>query len=379
MTEIKTNYNASSSFDSSSELSENNSSDSNNNISTISTSNCSITSKYSDSNTEFDSGPEFESDESEKSHDNTSLPYENKTKNKFKIEDEDLFESQYSHEISNKINLALSEMSNDSQFRTLVDQPTVHVSTSIDPAHPFCFRVKADFPNHSPVSAFAFFSNVSSRSDWDSMCQSVEVLKTFDELTCIYHLKLKPKWPATARDSLMFSAFRKLNDDKFISVAWSIEDENLCPQDPLFIRMQTRISANLFEPKGNNGFILTQLIDGDPKGNIPSYLVKSVSAKAFPSTMSSINNSIISNENFYKDLIKIKTHTAEKTNRPSNDLDKELKEIIKRLKLIDHKLTKSDQNNSLNNLDRFLKWTPLFLSTCNLLLLINLNFNERKK
>lgn len=391
MPESEENYNASSSFDSSSELSAN-SNLQGSNMSDISTD--TITSKYTDGNTEF------ESDTSDNSQDSDSLQYENETLNNFKVkvevEDEDLFDSQYSHEISNKITSALTEMYNDSQFQTLVDQPTVHVSTSIDPAHPFCFRVRAEFSDHSPVSAFAFFSNVSSRSEWDSMCQSIEVLKTFDELTCIYHLKLKKKWPATARDSLMFSAFRKLNDEKFISVAWSIEDENLCPQDPFFIRMQTRISANLFEPKPKGkGFILTQLIDGDPKGNIPSYLVKSVSAKAFPSTISSINSSIFSNENFYKDLIKkIKTKTPtpapaptnRQSNESTNDLDKELKEILERLKLIDHKLsskTKSAQNNnyiSSNNLDHFLKWTPLLVSTCNLVLLINLNyFNLRKK
>lgn len=364
MSEAEENYNTSSSFDSSSELSSGSGGSLiENNI-------------YYENNT--DTEYDFESDSSE-------------TQDKVQVEDENLFDSKYRHEISNKITSALSEMVNDSQFQTLIDQTTVNVSTSIDPAHPFCFRIRADFPNQSPVSAFAFFSNVSSRPEWDSMCESIEVLKVFDELTCIYHLKLKKKWPATARDSLMFSAFRKLKDGRFVSVAWSIEDDNLCPPDSSasFIRMSTRISANLFEPRSSGeGFVLTQLIDGDPKGNIPSYVVKSVSAKAFPSTISSIKAAILPNENFYTNIINEKTKRVPESKSKSelesdkitNSHDRDLEEIMERLNQIDLKLslslkTKSSDNSSNN----FLKWTPLVLSTCSLLFLVNLNINLRKK
>ena len=79
---------------------------------------------------------------------------------------------------------------------------------------------------------FCLFVDVGNRGQWDAMCPSIRILKVIDPLTFIYHLQLKATWPTAPRDSLALVAFRKLADGRFVSVAWSIHDDSLCPPDP---------------------------------------------------------------------------------------------------------------------------------------------------
>lgn len=286
------------------------------------------------------------------------------------VADEPFFDQKYQATVAQKISEFLAEIQSDADFQSLISLPEVSVDTSV--LHPFCFRVAARFPTIPAESAFALFADVQGRARWDAMCDSISVLKQIDPLTCIYHLKLKATWPSTARDSLAVAAFRKLEDGRFVSVAWSIVDDSLCPPDPSgsFIRMHTRISANLFTPSRNGGFILTQLIDGDPKGSIPSYLIKKVSSKSFPATMERIQQVIQQRNdppNFYSTILADNLSTPES---PS-DVDpvtSELTEIRKRLQQIETKIEKSFGSES-----RFMKWAPLIISSISLILLLNIN------
>lgn len=286
------------------------------------------------------------------------------------VADEPFFNQKYQTVVAQKINEFLAEIRNDSNFQSLVNSPEVLVDTSL--LHSFCFRVTAHFPSMSAESAFALFADVQGRAQWDAMCDSIRVVKQIDPLTCIYHLKLKATWPSTARDSLAVAAFRKLTDGRFVSVAWSIVDDSLCPPDPSgnFIRMHTRISANLFTPDSDHdGFTLTQLIDGDPKGSIPSYLIKKVSSKSFPATMERIKEVIQQRNfpsNFYSSFLSENLSEANSEDSSSDDpIKAELKEISKRLQQIEGKLENSE--NSL------IKWSPLIISSISLLFLLNIN------
>lgn len=295
------------------------------------------------------------------------------------IEDETVFDAKYQGQVSEKVNLVLREISQDGRFQGLLDLPSVKVDTSIDPSTPFCFRTTAQFPEHTAASAFALFAAIPQRSKWDAMCQSIQVLKTIDPLTFIYHLKLKATWPTSPRDSLMVAAFRKLTDGRYISVAWSIEDDSLCPPDPSgsYIRMHTRISANLFTPSGS-GFILSQLIDADPKGSIPSYVIKKVSAKSFPATIESIKQAINpKDDNFYNQLIKQPRDVAFTDTQPHEICDENtllLREIQFRLDRIETRL-KAQQTKLQSEI--FTVYAPLALSTVSLLLLLNLNLRKK--
>ena len=223
--------------------------------------------------------------------------------------DEDKFGEEFRSEINQKIHHFIDELSNDSLFQPLLDLPTVKVDTSVNPKTPFCFRTSAEFQNISAQDAFALFVDVASRGLWDAMCHDIKVLKQLDQLTFVYHLQLKATWPTTARDSLSFAAFRKLSDGRFVSVAWSIEDDSLCPPDPSgkYIRINARISANLFTPITSTSFRFDQLVDGDPKGYIPSFIIKKVSAKSFPDTIEAIKQVISGRKpvspDYYESLI----------------------------------------------------------------------------
>lgn len=301
----------------------------------------------------------------------------------FHILDEDKFDQQYTQQVNTKIHQFIEEIGNDSLFKPLVNLPTVQVDTSVDPATPFCFRASAQFPNsaNNALNAFALFVDLANRGSWDAMCHNITVLKQIDPLTFIYHLQLKASWPTTARDSLALVAFRKLSDGRYVSVAWSIVDDELCPPDHTgknYIRMNTRISANLFTPT-DSGFRLDQLIDGDPKGNIPAYLIKKVSSASFPATIESIKRVLSSRKpvssDHYHNLVTLSEDGTDCTDSVDstlsvNDTSNALREIKARLAAIE------DQLNNKDNLS-WQVWTPLAISSLSLLLLLNLNLRKK--
>lgn len=325
------------------------------------------------SSSSFDSTNSFYSTTTSDSNDSKNSLYDSI------IEDESLFNPKYQGQVSQMVDLFLKEISRDDNFQPMLDLPTVKVDSAIDPATPFCFRTTASFSNHTAASAFALFAAVPQRAKWDAMCQSIQVLKTIDPLTFIYHLKLKSTWPTTPRDSLMLAAFRKLTDGRYISVAWSIEDNSLCPPDPSgsYIRMHTRISANLFTPTGPSSFTLTQLIDADPKGSIPSYVIKKVSAKSFPATIESITRAITKDDNFYNEIVKsLKSSDNDSdTNSDANVSSLQLYEIQSRLNRIESQL--QSINNRPTNENKLIQYAPLVISSVSLLLLINLNLRKK--
>lgn len=327
-----------------------------------------------DSSSSFDSTNSFYSTDSSSSA--SSLPMD------VEILDEDKLGGEYKSQIRLQVSKFINEVNDDSLFQSMLDLPAVKVDTSVNPATPFCFRTSADFKNVSALDAFALFVDVGNRGQWDAMCHSIRILKVIDPLTFIYHLQLKATWPTAPRDSLALVAFRKLADGRFVSVAWSIHDDSLCPPDPAgkFIRMHTRISANLFTPTPT-GFRLNQLIDGDPKGNIPSYIIKKVSAKSFPDTIEAINKVIQSKKpvTFDYNLLvsgnKDDTENIEEiaalSNNPTISTPSPshvLHDLTERLAAIE---------DQLRSQSHWQIWAPLAISSVSLLLLMNLNFRKK--
>lgn len=299
------------------------------------------------------------------------------------ILDEDKFDQEYRQEINEKMHEFIAEVEDDSLFQPLLNNlTTVKVDTNIKESAPFCFRTCADFEGFDVKEGFALFADVAGRASWDSMCHEIRILRRIDPLTFIYHLQLKATWPTTARDSLALVAFRKLSDGRYVSVAWSIVDDELCPphKSGQYIRMNTRISGNLFTPL-KSGFRLNQLIDGDPKGNIPAYLIKKVSAKSFPDTIEAIKRVLgerkSSSTLFYENIIETPAETTEDIEIiPINETDSkvQLKDIQNRLHKLECLLEKSE---SKVEGDKWIVWTSLAISSLNLLLLLNLNLRKK--
>ena len=323
------------------------------------------------SSSSFDSSNSFYSTDSSSG---TTLPRLS-SPNSLLIADEAFFDAKYRAIVHDRINDFLAEIQIEEDFSVLLEMEG-GVKMDISNRSPLCFRATAQFPQSNAESAFALFADIQSRPQWDALCDSVQVLKQIDPLTLIYHLKIKPTWPTTARDSLTIAAFRKLTDGRFVSVAWSIIDDSLCPPDPTgnFIRMHTRISANLFTPNPTGiGFVLTQLIDVDPKGSIPSFVIKKASSKSFPATMERIRVALKAsdNTNFYNNIVQNEMKIESSLVDP---LIIELQEIRKRLEAIETKLLNPAP---ANRTEEIVKWAPLAISSIALLLLVNINRKHR--
>ena len=235
------------------------------------------------------------------------------------FEDEAVFNPKYAHKIAQLATEFLREAAIEENWAEprLVDQPgRLEVATSTLPYAPYCFRVEAQLAGDAEA-AFALIHNLNGRTEWDQMCDEIEVIEQLDPLTFIYRIRLKSTWPTSPRDSCSLIGFRKLRDGRFLSVAQSIEDDR-CPADPSghVVRMNTRLSANLFTPLSDGRFHLTQVLDADPKGLIPSALVQRVSSKSIPISMGKIEAAIAgkSGAGFYASLIESETDAQPESN-----------------------------------------------------------------
>ncbi len=288
------------------------------------------------------------------------------------FEDESQFNSKYAHKIAELATEFLHEVSieeNWAQPRLLEQPGRLQVATSTLPYAPYCFRVEAQL-NGDAEAAFALMHNLTERAAWDDMCDEIEVIEQLDPFTFIYRIRLKARWPTSARDSCSLVGFRKLKDGRFLSIAQSIEDER-CPADPTgrVVRMNTRFSGNLFTPLRDGHFHLTQLLDADPKGLIPSALVKSVSSKSIPISMTKIEKAIAgkSGTNFYASLIDPKSKEAAVGSSS-----------LEQLKKFETKINPKKEEGDCCAV----KWLPIALSALNTLLLLvilkQINCEKRK-
>lgn len=292
----------------------------------------------------------------------------------------ELFNPKYAHKIGQLAAEFLHEIESENNWAQprLIDQPgRLEVATSTLPYAPFCFRVEADLKG-SAEAAFALMHDLSRRPEWDDMCDGLRVIEQLDPFTFIYHIKLKSRWPTSARDSCNLIGFRKLADGRFISIAQSLEDDARCPVDASgkIVRMSTRLSGNLFTPLSDGHFHLTQLIDADPKGFIPSALVQRVSSKSFPLTMDRIEGAIkgSSSEGYYENIVN-SAQNADSIQESSHD---PIEQALKRMEALANALNSPPKGDS-DVCGKVMKWAPLALAGLNTLLLIILLRRQQKQ
>jgi hypothetical protein len=279
------------------------------------------------------------------------------------FEDESLFNAKYAHKIAQLAAEFLREVSIEDNWAMprLVSQPgRLEVACSTLPYAPYCFRVEARLRGDAEA-AFALLHNLQQRAEWDDMCDELEVIEQLDPFTFIYRIRLKARWPTSARDSCSLVGFRKLRDGRFLSVAQSIEDER-SPVDPSgrVVRMQTRLAGNLLTPLSDGLFHLTQVLDADPKGLIPSALVKSVSSKSIPLSMKRIEDAVAGKQGagFYASLVGSRVDVGEGGSGADGD------RLSKFEAKINASLPKKDETCWVA------KWLPVALGAVNTVLLL---------
>jgi len=81
-----------------------------------------------------------------------------------------------------------------------------------------------------------------------------------------------------SRDFCVLSTSKRIGTDKIVVTAASINYPN-CPDRPNYVRGELRTSGSIVEKIDNNSVKLTYLVQVDPKGLLPTYVVNWVASE----------------------------------------------------------------------------------------------------
>ncbi|RKO99758.1 hypothetical protein CXG81DRAFT_27496 [Caulochytrium protostelioides] len=157
------------------------------------------------------------------------------------------------------------------------------------------FRLVADFET-TQAEAFDFFGDAQARASWDEVTAASGVVETISNMTKIQYLQTKPYWPTAARDALVMSFVRRLENGGYLNVTRSIEDHPDYVSPPNHVRMEAKIAGQVVYPHPSGDPFrchLVQLVDGDLKGWLPKHIVAMVTTQAFPVSMRKANKVFI--------------------------------------------------------------------------------------
>lgn len=205
--------------------------------------------------------------------------------------------------------------------RVQVDFPdTVHSTSSIyirrKQNSQFIYHIDAQMHGCTCASVFDMLADTNGRTEWDSLLAESRVVTQLDTYTRIVFVRAKAIWPTAARELYLLSHMRPLimsecNEQvssaqglttyadiaslkdisamriKYLNVTCSLPDTHpLSPQiSPTVVRMHTPLSGQILKPTSTQDCEMVQIIDGDPKGWIPSTVVALVTTKSLPSSI----------------------------------------------------------------------------------------------
>eukprot|EP01115_Flamella_aegyptia_P014368 TRINITY_DN812_c0_g1_i1.p1 TRINITY_DN812_c0_g1~~TRINITY_DN812_c0_g1_i1.p1 ORF type:complete len:214 (+),score=65.86 TRINITY_DN812_c0_g1_i1:37-642(+) len=121
--------------------------------------------------------------------------------------------------------------------------------------------------------------DLESRKDWDELFIEGKVIEEIDDTHQVLHFKFKaPSRLITNRDFLMARAVKTLDDGTILANHVSCEHDD-CPEQKGFVRGEIKASGYHFKPTGDNSCKATYVVQIDPKGWIPTWLVNTVATK----------------------------------------------------------------------------------------------------
>jgi hypothetical protein len=140
-------------------------------------------------------------------------------------------------------------------------------------------RYKAEFTLAvSPSSAADLLHCISRRHEWDTLCAHAEQMGEMGGWTIMY-IRTHPQWPAQAREEVLWVGRKDTVDG--IYLLGTTCDLSEYPAKGAGVRMRTEIGGSRIRVH-KNGCIVTHVLDSDPGGLLPSYIVRKVSTVAVP-------------------------------------------------------------------------------------------------
>lgn len=152
-------------------------------------------------------------------------------------------------------------------------------------------RYKASFflPVPSTVAADLLWC-ISRRCEWDTLCAIAEEVGQQEEWKAMYVLT-HPQWPASAREEVIWVRREEDLDGRILLLGTACEH----PEWGLRgagVRMRTAVGGQIITPC-EGGCVVLQLLDSDPCGALPSFIVRQVSTVSVPKNITKIREILI--------------------------------------------------------------------------------------
>ncbi|ORX82036.1 Bet v1-like protein [Basidiobolus meristosporus CBS 931.73] len=185
-----------------------------------------------------------------------------------------------------------SSMESDRFQKVLHRTEEPYIQIFQDPKVSYGYKVIARL-DCKPELAFEYMLDVERWKEYDDLCDCAEIIDEVDPVTRFQYIRTKPIWPISARDVLLFSTMKKLEDGKYILVGKSM-DHKKCPVKKGVLRMDVSfLGMCVFaEPEDDSKCRVVFVADGDPKGWVPKNIVKFVATNAMPLSLRNLSTSL---------------------------------------------------------------------------------------
>ncbi|KAJ7065294.1 hypothetical protein C8F01DRAFT_1125065 [Mycena amicta] len=173
----------------------------------------------------------------------------------------------------------------EAKWRRTTEAKGVSVSQldSIDPTL-VVYRAEATFVGVGLWDLYGAIVSPGAKVYWDKQHEDAVLLEDVNDLTELWHIKTKPAWPVTGRDSVVLKTVYKSPTTIHV-FAFSADDPhlfpNLPPSDPTVIRTQIDLQGWAIETLSPTTTLLTLLEQSDPKGwtnktSIPNMMINTL-------------------------------------------------------------------------------------------------------
>ncbi|KAJ3102663.1 Collagen type IV alpha-3-binding protein [Phlyctochytrium planicorne] len=158
----------------------------------------------------------------------------------------------------------------------------------------FFFRVVAEMEG-TPEEVFDYLSDIHVRHTWDDLCEEGGVAQVLAADSKIQYMHTKGMFPAAARDALVVSFLKKLDDGRYLNVTKSVDSAPGYVPRASSVRMQAHLAGLIVGPAdgakpGERKSKVVQIMDGDLGGWLPKSLVAMITTQAMPLSLRRVNN-----------------------------------------------------------------------------------------
>ncbi|KAI8846772.1 hypothetical protein BC829DRAFT_257103 [Chytridium lagenaria] len=143
----------------------------------------------------------------------------------------------------------------------------------------------------SPEEVFDILSDITTRKDWDEVCEGGGVVQVLGPDSKVQFMLSKGFWPTAPRDALVVGFIKRLEDGRYLNVTQSVDNAPGFVPRPGSVRMQAKLAGQIVgpHPSGKERMCrVVQIMDGIWEGGFLRVLLPCSPLKQclFPSVAS---------------------------------------------------------------------------------------------